>query len=283
MNIIDAFESMATLGENLDTVDSMLSGWRNHMQVYPEVFTACTMDYTENGYDWETIARERVFPYSLKHWSCLKETYARLKPLCHGDTLRGGGFSDDDLPQGLFVLYHGLGNGAGWAHEYAQTPAIWLGIEKICELGWTSEAALRALIVHEGTHLWHAQKRGITLPMFAKLCEHPVFRLVAEGLAMVHERRVVKAGTRSADWYKECARHFDALKHRFALALSHDKEACAMFFGDWHSVEGLPDTGYYLGEKLVDSLTTRISLEEIATMSLPTLIGHSEIFMRSTH
>ena len=271
MSLIDAFEPIETLGDRVKTTEALLTGWIRAMSQFPEIYDVCTSDYTEAGFDWQTIALTRIMPYSLKHWSCLQTTYHQLKKLCHMDTLRAGGFNPTDFEELMFVLYHGLGNGAGWAHAYDGKPAIWLGIDKLCELGWTTTKQLKALIVHEAAHLWHAQKLHVSLPRFAQYCNHPIFRLVAEGIAMVYETTIDPLGSRSEAWFKACEERLPDIKKLYAQSLRENNDAWQRFFGDWHTVENLPDTGYFIGKRLVDWLTQDRMLEAVAVMSLPTL------------
>jgi len=83
------------------------------------------------------------------------------------------------------VIYIGLGNGAGWATDYAGSPAILFGLENIAALNWDDQMSLQSLAAHELGHLVHqarlSKEEWLALDESEQAAGH--FRLYAEGFA----------------------------------------------------------------------------------------------------
>ena len=54
-----------------------------------------------------------------------------------------------DMPDAIVLFYLGLCDSAGYATTLAEKPAVLLGVEKIIELGWCDENAMKGLLYHE--------------------------------------------------------------------------------------------------------------------------------------
>ncbi len=162
------------------------------------------------------------------------------------------------------ILYLGLCSGAGWATDLEGKPTVLLGIEKIIELNWQSEQEMQALIYHEIGHLWHFSKRNQP-PMQTKQLE----QLYQEGMAMRFEQLIcgdLSYYHQDKDgWLDWCVQKENQIKSEYASRIQN-KESVQDFFGDWCSYQGRSDVGYFLGNRFVQFLCSRFSLEQAANL-----------------
>lgn len=171
------------------------------------------------------------------------------------------------------VLYLGLCNGAGWATEINGQKIILLGIEKIVELDWCSETALKGLIYHELGHIFHYEHRFFKDEL-NNCKERSLFQLYTEGFAMYIEQLL--CGDRefyhqnTNDWLDWCKNNQKRMYQLFLTKIKNE-ESTQGFFGDWNSIEGKSDVGYYLGCELVKHLSLQYSLKELANLNLTTI------------
>ncbi|MBO5092232.1 MAG: hypothetical protein J6C61_07105 [Clostridia bacterium] len=171
------------------------------------------------------------------------------------------------------VLYLGLCNGAGWATEINGQKVILLGIEKIVELDWCSETALKGLIYHELGHIFHYEHRFFKDEL-NNCKERSLFQLYTEGFAMYIEQLLCgdrefyhQNTNRWLDWCKNNQKRM----YQLFLTKLNNNESTQGFFGDWNSIEGKSDVGYYLGCELVKHLSLQYSLKELANLNLTTI------------
>ena len=68
-------------------------------------------------------------------------------------------------------------------------------------------------------------------------------------------------------WLEWCADHREELYREYLTRLERG-ESLQPFFGDWGSLHGKSDTGYYLGGELIRSLAEKYSLRELAALEL---------------
>ena len=167
-----------------------------------------------------------------------------------------------------FVIYVGIGVGAGWATRFEETPACLFGLENIAELGWLDEGTLSALTAHELGHLTHEEWRTQ-----AGLAggDGLLWTLYSEGLAMRMEHRVMgretwHEQTGQVGWLAFCQNTKARLARLFLSRLSKDGNV-ADFFGSWYKVEGFSQTGYYLGHEVIKELEDHYTLRDIALFS----------------
>jgi len=171
------------------------------------------------------------------------------------------------------VLYLGLCNGAGWATEINGQKVILLGIEKIVELDWCSETVLKGLIYHELGHIFH-YKHLFFKDELNNCKERSLFQLYTEGFAMYIEQLL--SGDRefyhqnTNGWLDWCKNNQKRMYQLFLTKLNNN-ESTQDFFGDWNSIEGKSDVGYYLGCELVKHLSLQYSLKELANLNLTTI------------
>ncbi len=174
----------------------------------------------------------------------------------------------DTEPDINIILYLGLCNGAGWATTLDGKDTVLLGIEKIIELDWGDETNIRALILHEISHLWHKLSGNLHIPEFTKR-RKGIAQLYCEGVAMVCEHILCgddefyhqdKDG-----WLSWCYKNENEIKREYLRRLDK-KESIQDFFGDWCSYNGHSDVGYFLGCRFVRYLMKSYLLKEIANM-----------------
>lgn len=175
------------------------------------------------------------------------------------------------LPDMKIVFYLGLCSGAGWATELEGCPAVLLGLEKIVELSWSGRMSMKALLYHEIGHIWHFQVRGGRNVSEAGT-DKGLWQLYSEGMAMYIEQLL--CGEKhfyhqdKNGWLTWCADHREELYREYLTRLERG-ESLQPFFGDWSSLHGKSDTGYYLGGELIRSLAEKYSLRELAALELP--------------
>ena len=169
------------------------------------------------------------------------------------------------------VLYLGLCNAAGWVTNRNGRDVILLGIEKILELKWHNEDAMRGLIYHELGHAYHKQ-HGIFDQSSDKTERNFVWQLFTEGIAMYFEQALVRDFSYYHQdmngWLEWCDDHLQQITadfHHDLPAMTHTNQR---YFGDWVSYNGKGDVGYYLGTKLVHWLSTQYDFEELIHMKI---------------
>ena len=157
VKIIDTFPKFLTWWESAQgkSVDEQIKSWATeYMSSWPELLSLQIGDYEAQSLDWHQIARERIFPnfgarltemykaqQGLREW--IEPVYERAQQVL--------GFRSE----AVFIIYVGIGCGAGWTTKYGGLPAILFGLENIAECGWSEFPAIRGLIAHEIGHLAH--------------------------------------------------------------------------------------------------------------------------------
>ena len=168
------------------------------------------------------------------------------------------------------IFYLGLCNGAGWATEINNQKVILLGIEKIVELDWCSQTAMKGLIYHELGHIFHYKLRLLKDELNNDK-EKSLFQLYTEGFAMYIEQLLCKDMSfyhqNINGWLQWCE---DNQKRLFKLYLTKidNNENTQEFFGDWNNIEGKSDVGYYLGCEMIRNLSSQYALKELANLNL---------------
>ena len=72
------------------------------------------------------------------------------------------------------------------------------------------------------------------------------------------------------DWLDWCKNNQKRMYQLFLTKIKNE-ESTQGFFGDWNSIEGKSDVGYYLGCELVKHLSLQYSLKELANLNLTTI------------
>ncbi len=260
-DVVDVFENFKEMYHHRLTPESLLDGWYHAMGHAPKLRDLCIQDYEQVNLSWERIALEKVFHRTHQDYVKMTNIHARLKVLIPHMKTRLMSFYPS-LNAVRFVLYHGLGNGAGWAITYLHQPSILLGIDKIAALDWSSDEELMRLIAHEYMHLVHQHYRG-ELWHFQSAYEAAIMRLYIEGVASYYETELAALPERLTRWEAQCEAVEAALKGHYLEILRQAGVGHERFYGDWHDIEGLSDVGYYLGKRMVESVLESYTFQEL--------------------
>lgn len=249
-----------SLGEQID-------GWATeYMARWPALLTMQMEDFASQGLDWRQVARERVFPYLAERLSAMREAYQNLREVCGPLYLRAQEVTGFD-GSATFVFYVGIGCGAGWVTSLNGEPAILFGLESIAECDWSEREAVRGLVAHEMGHLvhhsWRAQEGKSP-------GSGPWWQLYEEGFAQYCETLLLGSENwhqaRSWEgWLEWCRTHRAWLAAEFLKTVIAGRPVNA-FFGSWFEIEGMKETGYFLGYEVIRELAKRLDLRVIALL-----------------
>ena len=169
----------------------------------------------------------------------------------------------------IFVIYVGIGCGAGWGTQFQGSPAVLFGLENIAECGWSQLPSITGLVAHEIGHLMHGHLRTehekaaetgswwqLYEEGFAQRCKHIIL-----GKSSWH----MKGEIYGKDWSGWCHRHESWLAAEFLRRVDQG-ESVRSFFGSWFEIHGRRQCGYYLGHELIKRLEARMSFVEIALL-----------------
>ena len=277
IKIIDTFPEFLTWWESAQrqSVDGQVKSWAaEYMSSWRELLSLQIADYEAQGVDWHQIARERIFPHlgarltamykarqGLLEW--IKPVYERAQQVLNFRS------------EAIFIIYVGIGCGAGWTTKYAGLPAILFGLENIAECGWSESPAIRGLIAHEIGHLAHfywREQNGRAVGTghwwqlyaegFAQICESLIL-----GMPSWHQAHGDK------EWLEWCQSHISWLATTFLETVDNNAPV-SRFFGSWYTLHGKSQTGYFLGYRAVKVLLEQIGLRKLA------LIENVETYLR---
>lgn len=268
--LIDTFPTFLRYWEKARRcpLEEQIQLWaQEYLSEWPDLLSMQVEDYRAQGIDWHQIARQRIFPHLPERIEGMSRAHDILVPLCERVSLRTReilGFESSVT----FVIYAGLGCGAGWAATFRGAPAVLLGLENIVEEDWVDEPTLASLLAHEVSHLAYHGWRKLA---GKQSDESPWGQLIDEGFAQYCESSLVSAGTFHEDrgeagWLEWCEEHAAWLAREF-LRCMDTGEPVRRFFGSWFDIEGHSQTGYYLGQRIIAGLVQRgRSLHEIALL-----------------
>jgi len=268
--IVDTFPQFVSFWDRArdQSLEAQIELWTTgYMAHWPELLAKQQDDYAGQGLDWRTVAREHVFPFFSERLPAMAEArndlLACIEPAYHSapDAL-GLDFNV------VFVIYVGIGCGAGWATELGGVPACLFGLENIAEGGWSGQETLAQMTAHEVGHLVHHQwraRQGLTIRE-----DTPLWQLYEEGFAQRCEHIVAGQDTwhmqgNQAGWLAWCDEHKAWLAAEFLAAVDRGRPVNP-FFGSWHDVKGWRQTGYFLGHEIVQGWQADMSLREIALL-----------------
>ncbi len=270
-DILDTFPAFLTFWaqSRLKPIDAQIEGWASeYMSQWPELLHKQVQDYASQGVDWREIARERVFPFLNDRLPAMHVAHRNLLESCpsiYSTAQKVLGFEST----ATFVLYVGIGCGAGWVTTLDESPAILFGLENIAECGWSGPLALTGLVAHEIGHLAHHRWRaehGLGIGSgpwwqlyeegFAQRCEHVIL-----GQNTWHQA----SGINEDDWLDWCQNHKGWLAVEF-LRRGDAGESVRPFFGSWFDISGRKQCGYFLGHELVKELEASATLKEISLL-----------------
>ena len=256
MRVIDAG---AGLDEVFDGNGFSMERWERYIDAQvPGAKTLCREDaqsVVAAGYAWEESflpVLNAVRDRKADREALIAAFHRVADPLDGRIRAAFGRSVDADL-----VLYLGLCNGAGWVTEVNGRITVLLGIEKILELDWGGDKALRALILHELGHVYQGQY-GVLHREHETGEERLLWQLFTEGIAMVFEQRLTGGPEyfhQDRDgWKAWCDDNFEDIRRTFRADLATATEETQRWFGDWVRYRGQPDVGYYLGARFVQDV-----------------------------
>jgi hypothetical protein len=267
--IIDIFPAFLTWWDKAQylPIEEQISGWeKDYISTQPELFQKLLENYTALKADWRQIARDIVFPHLPNRLPAMRQAHLLLLQECRPVLAKAQelfGLNNDVV----FVIYTGIGAGAGWATKYTGLPAVLFGLENIAECGWNSPEAVRGLIAHELGHLghyhWREQQKKIN-------GSGPWWRLYEEGFAQYCEAQITGTdiphqalSNNTGEWLAWCRQNRALLAREF-LDTEKEGKPVYRFFGSWYEIHGKSETGYYLGAETIRELKDKYSLKDIA-------------------
>jgi len=269
--LVDTFATFLDFWHSVNSKPTyaQIEAWAGeYLASWPELLHKQVNEYAHDDLDWRQVARERIFPYLKERISTMRTAHRHLLkvlgPVSQAAQIRLG-FTG----QVTFVIYVGIGLGAGWATEYQAQPAVLFGLENIAELNWTQPETLSGLVAHELGHLYHAELRK---QHGRPTGSGPWWDLYSEGFAQRCENLIL--GCQSwhmqyneplGEWLDWCQENLGWLAGRFEYCVQAGKSVNP-FFGTWYEIQGHKQTGYYLGHEVIRHLEQRMSLEEIALL-----------------
>ncbi|MBO4832245.1 MAG: hypothetical protein J5569_07290 [Oscillospiraceae bacterium] len=239
-----------------DSGSFRLEGWRDYIdREVPGARELCERDVREcidGGLSWENDylpVLDAAYRETGQREKALESFRLVTDGLDERISSRFGKTLDTEI-----VIYLGLCNGAGWVTGLNGRTAVLLGIEKIVELGWTGTDDMYGLILHELGHVWQ-DRYGVLSRSLDDPGDSFLWQLFTEGVAMVFEQETVgDTGYYHQDrngWACWCEGHLGELIRDFEADRRTMTRTDQRYFGDWASYHGRPDTGYYLGARLV--------------------------------
>ncbi len=260
-------------------VDVFLEKWiEEYMSLFPELFRLVKGCY---GDGWREVARSRVFPRLDGLISSIESAYSNLFSVIPEAYGRSMEFWSVDV-EVVFVVYVGVGCGAGWATDYCDRYAVLLGLENIAELGWCGVDDLMGLVLHELSHVVHAYLRGISCKKLEELEGDPLFLLYSEGFATRCEHLILgRESWRIASdgsWIRWCRGNIGFLAREYLRRVDEGRPVND-FYGSWLNIEGRSQTGYFLGHEFIRYLEKGRSIREIAVMDFDEVVTYARRFL----
>jgi hypothetical protein len=269
--IIDTFPAFLSFWEGITSsaVEDRVDRWASeYMSQWPELLNKQKEDYKKEHEDWKAIACERVFPFLDDRLPAMRTAHENLLRLCAPTFSKSveALTLEADI---LFVIYVGIGCGAGWATSYGNHPAVLFGLEMIAECGYSEPPSLTGVIAHEIGHVAHDLWRSRE---GRKTHSGPWWQLYSEGFAQRCEHLILgeeswhqSIGVNAPDWIDWCRSRKGWLASEF-IRQATSKRNVRPFFGSWFDIEGRRECGYFLGHEVVRELQKDRDMIDIALM-----------------
>jgi hypothetical protein len=265
--ILDTYDDFAaywTRARNKSLMEQIRLWRTTYMKRYPELLTKQVQNYEKMNLDYREIA-QRIFPSISTRLELMQTARDNILDVCGSICAKASEKLGLDT-RVVFVIYVGIGSGAGWATKYGGEPAVLLGLENIAEEKWHVKDKLRGLISHEVGHLAHMKWRD-EWENFERAEDEPLFQLYSEGFAQRCEHVILGRETwhmaQDPTWPSWCRRHKSWLAGTFLERLQK-QESVRDFFGSWFNIQGRTQTGYFLGHEFILKLESCDTLRRIA-------------------
>lgn len=236
------------------------------MAPWPELLSKQQDCYASDGVDWRQVARRRVFPYLERRLEKMRRLHRDLLHSLPGSWERTRQLLHLRFPV-RFVIYVGIGCGAGWATTYEGRPACLFGLENAAENHDGGDGWSRRVVAHEVAHLAHQAWRKERWEQRAD----PWWTLYEEGFATHCERliepRLFPLRTGKQNWLAWCEEMRPWLARKFLRDVTARK-SLRPFFGSWYSIQGYIETGYYLGSEMIRAWTKELPPRTVASLPL---------------
>jgi hypothetical protein len=282
---VDTYEDFLAywMQARFEEVDEQIRLWQtSYMKKYPELLSKLVQNYEEENMNWQEIAKKifRTLPHRFKLMRKARDNILTIyKPIYAKSSKRLKlNFNI------VFVVYVGIGCGAGWATKYNGQPAVLLGLENIAEEKWYTKNKLEGLISHEIGHLAHMKWRN-QWEKFEKAELNPLFRLYSEGFAQRCEHKILGRETwhmvKDKEWLVWCEQHEGWLAKEFLKRIKK-QVSVKDFFGSWFNIQGKKQTGYFLGHALIRELEKTYGLREIVLFNAEKVRALGIQYLKST-
>lgn len=261
-------------------VDQQLDAWADYYGGYaPDLLAKCIGCYESDSYDWRDVARQYVWPKLPANMDKMKAGRRSARRVSRQVYARAAEVLGLDLPL-LFVIYVGIGCGAGWATWFRGRRAVLIGLENVAEHGYQEPSKMKGLLAHEIGHIFmYDLREGEPDDLGDPFC-----RLFDEGFAQQAEHLIFGEPTWHCAWQEgwlEWCREKEGYLARRFLADRGDPEEARRFFASWFDVDGWCGTGYYLGCRLVEHLERERSMRELARLSPDEIKEAAERYLKS--
>ncbi|MCI4372897.1 MAG: hypothetical protein L3K02_04570 [Thermoplasmata archaeon] len=273
LQILDTFPAFEKYwrGVRSESVEMQIDRWEHdYMAPWPELLEKQKKNYSEIGVDWKRTARTRIFPRLRERLPLMRRIHRNLLRTLPDAWSRTTQALDLEF-QVRFVIYAGIGVGAGWATRFGGQPACLFGLENAAEIAsGKQKLGTAGTISHEIAHLAHDEwRRRAGLGGNAGF-KGPFLQLYEEGFATECERRIGNAKSfrlrrGEEDWIPWCTAHRAWLSPKF-LRDVHARRSVRPFFGSWYNIRGHIECGYYLGQEMVRDWAEATSLQEVAVL-----------------
>lgn len=270
-HITDTFPDFLSFWQQAEhkSTDAQIAEWQSrYMAKYPELLEKQIACYSEENIDWQQIARQKIFPSLAQRLGAMKVARENLLTLL--EPIYSKTRETLDFERSVyFVLYVGVGCGAGWATTFHNLPAALFGLENIAECGWTGSSSLTGLAAHELGHLIHLSwRKEAGMPQGSG----PFWQLYSEGFAQLCEHIIcgkdswhMLSGINDPDWLGWCQRNKCYLAAHF-LEIADTSQTVRPFFGHWFDIKGRKQCGHFLGHELIKVLQTSKNIREVALL-----------------
>src|SRR5512139_2993205 len=157
LEVIDTFPAFQSFWADAQgkSLEEQIDLWEaGYMCGWPELLELQVQDYTEQSLDWKQIAKEKVFPFLQERLPAMQEARSNLLRVSADLYSKAEQILNFNAST-YFVIYVGIGCGAGWVTPYQTKCSILFGLENIAECGWSDSESITGVVAHEIGHLAH--------------------------------------------------------------------------------------------------------------------------------